>query len=311
MNHRVPRWMLWLGVGMLAVILLSPVAQGQQRGQYIPGTTGLNSGFQAPPGFTYANYFIWYPSTTLKNNNGDKLPVNVDLDLILDFNVFAYTTKKKILGANYGFAVAVPIVSTAIDLPVVGAGIAPWGLGDIYVEPFNLGWTTKGQTRVKAAYGFVAPTGRFGAPSETTTTDMWGHFVTFATTHPFTKTKLWQVSASSVWEFHQTKRHSDLKVGNNVTFEGGVGKTWVKNQGKQLIQFGGVGYAEFQLTNDSGSAAPPPALRFKDRVFAIGPEFGVIMPQKKFNCLVRVLPEFGARSRTQGLTFVAGLSKSF
>lgn len=46
-------------------------------------------------------------------------------------------------------------------------------------------------------------------------------------------------------EFHHKKRHADLKVGNNMTLETGVGKIFVKNQGKQLIQVGAVGYAEF------------------------------------------------------------------
>ncbi len=313
MNYRVLRWMVWLGALVVAVILLSPETQAQQRGQYLPGLAGLNSGHQAPPGFTYANYFFWYPTTTFKNQNGNKVPLSFDLDLIADANIAAYTTKKKFLGATYGFAVMVPIVSTAVDLPVLGTGISPWGIGDIYVEPINLGWTlAKTQTHIKAAYGFMAPTGRFDATgTDTTTTDFWGHDLTFAVTHPLGKTKLWQISGSSVWEFHHSKRHEDLKVGDNVTFEYGVGKTWVKNQGKQLIQFGGVGYAEFQLANDSGTAAPPPALRFKDRVFAMGPEFGVIFPQKKFNFLVRALPEFGARSRTQGFTLVVAVAKTF
>jgi hypothetical protein len=85
----------------------------------------------------------------------------------------------------------------------------------------------------------------------------------------------------------------------------------VHNQGQRLIQLGAVGYAEFQLNNDSGSDVTPLNQGAKDRVFAFGPEFGVIWPVKKFNFLVRVLPEFGARSRTQGLTFVAAIGKGF
>jgi len=46
-------------------------------------------------------------------------------------------------------------------------------------------------------------------------------------------------------------------------------------------------------------------------VFAIGPEFGLILPTKKLNFTVRALPEFGARNRTQGVTLVLGLGKSF
>jgi hypothetical protein len=205
----------------------------------------------------------------------------------------------------------VPIVNSPVSLPRLGAGINPTGIGDLYLEPINLGWKLK-KADVKVAYGFVAPTGKFDETGQdTTTTDYWGHEITFASTVYLDKTKLTQFSFNTNWEFHQKKRHEDLKVGNNMTVEAGVGKIFVKNQGKQLIQFGVVGYSEFQFTNDSGTAVPLLTANNKDRVFAIGPEFGVILPTKKFNFLARVLPEFGARNRTQGVTVVFAIGKSF
>jgi hypothetical protein len=295
----------------MLLLIVSLPAIGQERGQYVPGFGGLNSGIQAPEGITYANYFVWYPSTKFKDRNGNKAPIDFDLDLLVDFNVLAYTTKAKFLGATYGMTVAVPIVNTPISLPRLGAGISPTGVGDIYVEPINLGWKLK-KADVKVAYGFVAPTGKFDSTgTDTTTTDYWGHEITFATTAYLDKTKLTQFSFNTNWEFHQKKRHEDLKVGNNMTLEAGVGKIFVKNQGKQLIQLGLVGYAEFQLTNDTGTAVPALTANNKDHVFAIGPEFGVILPTKKFNFMARVLPEFGARNRTQGVTLVFSIGKSF
>lgn len=298
-------------VCLLLLAIISLPAMAQERGQYLPGTAGLNSGMQTPEGITYANLFTWYPSTKFKDQNGNTAPIIFDLDLLVDVNLLAYTTKAKFLGANFGMAVAVPIVNTPVSLPRLGAGVSPTGIGDIYVEPINLGWKRK-KADVKFAYGFVAPTGKFDATgTDTTTTDYWGHQLTFATTAYLDKTKLTQVSFSTNWEFHQKKRHEDLKVGNNMTLEAGVGKIFVQNQGKQLVQFGVVGYAEFQLTNDSGTAVHALRANNKDRVFAIGPELGVILPTKKFNFLVRVLPEFGARNRTQGVTVVVGIGKSF
>jgi hypothetical protein len=89
------------------------------------------------------------------------------------------------------------------------------------------------------------------------------------------------------------------------------GQDLCQNQGKQLIQFGAIAYSEFQLTNDSGTEVRLLTANNKDCVFAIGPEFGVILPAKKFNFLARVLPEFGARNRTQGVTVVFAIGKSF
>ena len=301
-------------VALVCVLLLGIIslpAVGQERGQYLPGFSGLNSGMQAPEGATYVNFFFWYPTSTFKDNSGNKAPINFNLNLIADFNILAYTTKAKFLGATYGMSVAVPIVNNAIDLPRLNLGTSPAGLGDSYIEPINLGWKLK-KADVKVAYGFVAPTGKFDTTgTDTTTTDYWGHEITFATTAYLDKTKLTQFSFNTNWEFHQKKRHEDLKVGNNMTLEAGVGKIFVKNKGKQLIQFGGVGYAEFQLTDDSGTAVPPLTANNKDHVFAVGPELGVIWPAKKLNFLVRVLPEFGARNRTQGVTVVFAIGKSF
>jgi hypothetical protein len=62
---------------------------------------------------------------------------------------------------------------------------------------------------------------------------------------------------------------------------------------------------------DKGTAVVPPNLGNKDRVFAMGPEFGMNFPGKKFSFLVRVLPEFGARSRTEGVVLLFKASKSF
>lgn len=301
-------------IAMICIFLLGIIsfpAMAQERGQYVPGTAGLNSGIQAPEGFTYANLFTWYPSTKFKDQNGNKAPINFDLDLLADFNLFGYTTKAKFLGANVGMAVVVPIVNTPLSLPGLGTGISPTGIGDLYFEPINLGWKRK-RADMRLAYGFVAPTGKFDSVgTDTTTTDFWGHQITLASTIYLDPSKLTQFSVSTNWEFHHKKRHEDVKVGNNMTLEAGLGKIFVKNKGQQLIQFGAVGYAEFQLTRDSGTGVPALTADNKDRVFAIGPEFGLILPTRKFNFLVRVLPEFGTRNRTQGVTVVFAAVKSF
>jgi hypothetical protein len=83
---------------VLLLAIISLPAMAQERGQYVPGTAGLNSGIQAPEGFTYANLFVWYPTTKFKDQNGDTSALNFDLDLVADFNLFAYTTKTKFSG---------------------------------------------------------------------------------------------------------------------------------------------------------------------------------------------------------------------
>lgn len=297
---------IWISL-LLAVIAAAStgLVVGQERGQYLAGSRGLNTAEQPAPGFTYANLFFVYPTNTFKDRNGDKAAIDFNLNLVGDINVLAYTPKKKFLGATYSASVAIPFATSAVTIPRIGSNISGGGVGDLYMEPISLGWAMK-KGKVRAAYGLYAPTG-----VDSTTSDYWGHQVTLGGSYNPGKTGLWQINASSAWEFHHKKGHEDLTVGNNVTFEYGVGKTFVKNGGKQLYQLGAVGYSEFQLTNDRGTAVSALSSGVKDRVHAVGPEFGVILPAKKLNLLVRVLPEYAAHGRTQGITFVVSLGKTF
>ena len=300
-----------LAVFLLLMFFVCSQAVAQERGQYVPGFRGLNSTEQPHPGFTYANYLYWYPTDTLKDRHGDEVPTDFTFNLVADLNLFMYTPEKKVLGGTYAMIAAIPITNTALTLSRFGADVGGAGLGDVYIEPVSLGWKlAKGGVRV--AYGFVAPTGRFeqGA-TDNTTSDYWGHELSLGGTYNPDKMKHWQITAHTVWEIHQTKRHEDVKVGNNVTLEYGVGKTFIKNQGKQVLQLGVVGYGEFQLTNDSGSDVLPFNVGANDRTFALGAEFGVILPPQKFHFVIRVLPEFGSRSFTQGVALWVGFGKTF
>ena len=304
---KMKRYQLLL-LSFLAVLLVANVTTAQERGQYIPGFRGLNPAEQPHPGVAYFNFFYWYPTSTLKDRDGNRANPDFDLNLVADGNLVAYTPKNKFLGATYSALIIVPVMNAAITLPRLGADTSTGAsFGDVYIEPISLGWALKnGKGKIRAAYGFMPPSG-----ARRVTSDYFGHQVSFGGTYHPDKAGMWQISGHSVWEFHHTKRNEDVKVGNNVTFEYGVGKTFVKNKGAQIYQAGVVGNAQFQMTKDSGADVIPFNVGAKDRVFGVGPEFDVILPKSKVNMFVRVVPEFGARSRTQGVTVIMGVGKSF
>ena len=299
-SMRITKTVLVLSVVTVTV----SVAHAQNRGQYLPGVAGLNSGIQAPPGVTYANLFSYYSAGKLKGNAGQTLPVTGNYTVAVDQNLIFYTTKHKFLGADYGATLDLMIAHGSVTVERFGSAGAT-GFGDLYAEPINLGWHKK-KADIKVAYGFVAPTGTGGVSS-----DYWGHDITVASTFYLNKMKTWQFSVNTVTEFHQKKRHQDLKVGNNTNLEYGLGKTFIANKGQQLWQLGLVGYAEWQFTDDTGTAANPALARLHDRVFAAGPEVGLIIPKWKASFAVRFEPEFGAHNRTQGHILTVGFVKSF
>ncbi len=65
-------------------VLLPLPAFGQYKGDHIPGFLGLDAGTQAPPGI-YVGDLLWvYPTSTIKDNNGNKINQRGSLTSTLD-----------------------------------------------------------------------------------------------------------------------------------------------------------------------------------------------------------------------------------
>ena len=63
------------GLILLSCIVLSVTApvSAQQKGQWVPGQSGLNAGILPDPGFTYANLTINYSADEFKDTNGESV----------------------------------------------------------------------------------------------------------------------------------------------------------------------------------------------------------------------------------------------
>lgn len=126
-------------IGTLLLLVLPP-ASPQLGSENIRGDYGMKSGSQGPPGLYIGNFFYFYSTDTVKNLAGDELPKSPRIDIFGDLILGSYVTKKKILGGNYGFTVALPILNAELALPTLDVGDQTWGLGDIYIKPLELGW---------------------------------------------------------------------------------------------------------------------------------------------------------------------------
>ena len=56
----------------------------------------------------------------------------------------------------------IPIANNSLSSDAAGAVSGGGGLADSYYQPVIIGWQT-GRADIRAAYGFLAPTGRFRA----------------------------------------------------------------------------------------------------------------------------------------------------
>lgn len=298
---------LHLAAGVVAMTLLvvSPAA-AQNRGQYILGTTGLNSGVQPRPGLSYTNIFTFNTGGQLVDAGGEALAGLRTPGLAVDQNIFAYTTGFKIFGGNYGVKLDVPLADGAIAMSRPGARSVAPAVSDIYVEPFNIGWHLL-TADLRVAYGFFAPTG-----ANRLTSDYWGHDITAAATVYLNEKKTTSFSLNAILELHQKKRHQDVRVGNSLNVEYGVGSVVpVGKEAKTFLRLGVVGYLQWQLARDSGPNIPVRTDNPRDQVFAVGPEAGVTISPWKANLLFRYGKEVYVRNRGRGQTFAVSFSKYF
>ena len=300
----------WIGAFAGLSIVASGAAFGQQKGQYILGTNGLNAGIVPPPGFSYANRSTVYWADRLRGPDGAIVPVSGTFDMVLNQNFFVYTSKFKLLGGTFGATFDLVLANASLTAPVIGVATGGVGVTDSYVQPFTLGYHFN-RADVTVAFGFFAPTGRF-TPDQNARNNIgsgyWGYMPSVASTIYLTRNKETTLSIFSGYEFHGKKRYTNITPGQTLNFEWGFGQSLPVR--KSFLQVGAVGYGQWQTSMDGGSV--PTAIRdARYAVGAIGPQVTFIVPKWNFNIFARYEPEFGASARVEGNTLTIGAAIVF
>jgi hypothetical protein len=298
-----------LAVVCFLVCLVGIPAKAQYKGDHIPGVLGLDSGTQAPPGI-YVGDLVWvYPTSTVKDNQGNKINGNGSLTSTIDLILVSYVTNWKLFGANIGGQVGIPFIKNRLQLDSLDANTG-FGFTDMILTPINLGWHLN-RADITTGYTIYFPTGRFqSGGTDNTGLGMYGNELSLGTTVHLDQKKTWNAAANFALEFHTNKSGTNINVGDMATIEGGLGKTFYKKVSgpiPMITKVGLAGYSQFKVTGDGGSDIPPVLRGFKDRVFALGPEINTYIPKPRLTLLLRYEPEFGARNRTQGQTIVVSV----
>ncbi len=294
-----------------SLLLIEIPLWAQIQNHYILGTNGLNSAVKEK-GVNLAGVYTWYYTTRLNNQHGDRVvPLGRKRHLNVHYLqvIFSYFSSWKILGGSFGCQIDAPFETNSIsfvvfdqsfDLPNIGLK-----LSDIYFEPVDVRWQFD-RLYLFAAYGFVAPTGRFHPSSlKNSGHGDWGQMVTLASTYFFDRAQTFSFSFFSNYEIHSKKKQIDFIPGDNFCFEWGLGRSFNK-----LLTLGVVGYIQKQTTKDRGRDVPPIAKNIKDFVASAGPELDFQFSKLQGTLRIRYEVEFVAISRTQGqrLTALAGFA---
>ncbi len=301
-----------LGLVCGLTLLAAPPALAQLNGMHSLGDSGALSGTQPAPGFYASMFYYRYDTSTLKDKNGATVGPNAGEPASLTLNayipLFWYVSPVKFAGANVGAFVTLPFVNSAIEAPAFGfADGGATRYTDMLVRPIDLGWRL-GRADVISGFQFYVPTGTytFGG-SDNNGKGMWTYEPFVGTTVYLDAKKSVSLATTAYWEIHGKKKDTDIKVGQILTLQGGLGKSFLGG----MMVVGAAYYAQWKLTADTlgsftlpgGTVFSPDLGGIKHRVFGLGPDVTVPVASKsKLFALVNVryLWEMGARSKTQG-----------
>lgn len=277
---------------------------GQPGYVYGLGAEGLYAASTPGPGFYVRWYNIYGQSTSLRNSQGNDVPVGLQLGTFATIPRLIWVPNTKILGAYLITGVTPCIVNVDFKQSATGFHGRSTHIGDPDFT-FLLGWHGPSWDAA-AGTEVVAPLGAWNGVDPTRPgSDQWTLIPSVGATYYFDKLKKTHATFIARWEFHTEKRHQDIKMGDDFHLEGGIGRAITRS-----IIVGPVAYAEWKITRDSGKDITWDRT-VKNHVYAIGPEVMFVLSCAGCSLQMRGYSEFGAVGQTQKNSFVAILTKRF
>jgi hypothetical protein len=227
------------------------------------------------------------------------LPVeNLEIDAFA--NAFGVAGTIELDGLYLGAAVAVPILRTSINADLPEVSIDRLGLGDVFLEPLKLGRRSQ-RFDVVASYAFYLPTRQEERDGVGRTE--WSHQVSAGGTLFFDEQRGWRASALASYLHFRPKSGIDITRGDSIMVQGGIGGRFLR-----IVDVGVAGYALWQVTDDTGSDLPDVFRDARERVFGLGPEVDVAIPQLRSRLTARLEWDIGGRARPVGTLLFLGIS---
>ena len=302
-------------------ILFGTSAHAQLNGENLLGDMGVKSGTQPEPGLYVSTIYYRYRADSLKDAAGRSVNADPTGDASQSINagvpLVYYVTPKKVLGAQFAAMAVLPFANGGLEAPGLGLSeSASLGLSDLYVMPAQLGWRFQ-RADILAGVAFFAPTGRYSAgASDNLGKGMWSYELSAGGTFYVDPRRTLSLSTTAYWETHGKKQGevriehitlSDVKVGDLLTIEGGVGKSFLHGAASVGVAY----YAQWKTTaDDFGLSSALPGLSGvpeRHRVWGVGPDVTIpIATKTRLISLVNVryLWEQGAHLKTQGQSLV-------
>ena len=309
MKHRHP-----VVIFLLVASLLPLPGYSQLAGHNTKGDYGLQSGTQAPPGFYVIPMYYNFTADTLRDSSGDSfapLGGGGSVDASATIIGGMWITDRELLGGTYGFSIYPGVTNNALELPALQSNTkTSTGFADLYIQPIILGWN-KDRADIVAGLGVYVPTGEYEDGGDSNRgLGMWSYELFGGATLYFDKKKTWHFATTAFYETHSKKDGTDIRVGDLLTLEGGLGKSFMDGAANVGIAY----YAQWKISDDDfglGFTPPGGPVLDRHRVYGFGPEVTIPLASKSklFGFLnLRYFWETGARTTLEGNTFLATFS---
>jgi hypothetical protein len=262
-------------------------------GHYPNGAEDFMSGALPPPGTYFLNYLSYYKADSFRDEHGDRLFSRFDLDVAANTLRLIHVTPHTLFGANWAVHAFVPLVyldvSRTIAPPIAGEKDHAFGIGDLIVDPFILGWHTK-NWHFTTGLDIYLPTGEF---DERDLANIGRNYWTFEPIFAFTYLSDGGLELSSkfMYSFNTENNDTNYRSGEEFHFDYTLGY----HTGPWSL---GVGGYYYQQTTDDKVNGQKPFDGFKGRAFAIGPQ--VKYDYRNMSFTLKYLAETEVENRPQG-----------
>lgn len=274
-------------------------ASGQVRGVYPLGMSATGSGIVAEPGFTYSNMFLFYSRDKLVDADG-AISATGQNSVLMDMNTISWVSDKRVLGdAKLSMAATIPIANNSLTSDVTGAISGGGGLADSFYQPAILGWHWE-RVDVKAAYGFLAPTGSFDAQAnDNVGSGYWTHVLSSGQTVFLNDSRRTTLSAFQMYEFHGSQSGTGIRPGDTINLDFSLMHA-LPQRGELRVQVGLAGYLQRQTSAKKGPTVTAMEAATRYAVNSLGIASIVALPERRVTLGFKYFDEFGNESTFEG-----------
>ncbi len=273
-----------------SIVALSTSAMATEGGGsiYSNGIENYMSGAVPPvPGVYFLLYGSRYDASTLRDNNGNKVPLDFKIEATAVVPRVVWVTDQHLLGGQLVFHALAPIV----DLKVRAGGNSEskTGLGDVTVGTV-LAYHASPNLHYVVGFDVNAPTGSYSKGDLANIgRNYWNIEPLFALS--YVQPSGLNVDLKVMYDFNGRNSDTDYRSGQELHADYAVG--WGLGNGWTV---GVGGYVYQQVTNDRQAGATVP--NNKGRALAIGPS--VKFDAGKWLITAKYEREFSVRNRPEG-----------